>query len=75
MTAEATNLIEQRDMRHECRERFWEVLINGEMDVARAAVCVTWWNTRGGRELLLYGREEPEGGPFMSGALAEMSKL
>ena len=68
-------MIENSDMRYEGRRRFWEILINGEMDVARAAVCVSWWNTRGGRELLLSTRPESEGGPLMSGALAESSKL
>jgi hypothetical protein len=37
----------------EVRERFWEVLSSGEMDVERAGVCVVWWGTRGGRERAL----------------------
>ncbi|KAI9767918.1 MAG: hypothetical protein M1840_005411 [Geoglossum simile] len=37
----------------EVRERFWEVLSSGEMDVERAGVCVVWWGTRGGREKVL----------------------
>ncbi len=40
-----------------CLQRFWEVLSSGEMDVDRAQVCVAWWTTRGGRELLLFGED------------------
>lgn len=38
-------------------ERFWDSLSSGEMDVERAYFCVTWWSTRGGRELVLFGEE------------------
>lgn len=27
------------------------------MDVERAYLCVTWWSTRGGRELVLFGEK------------------
>lgn len=40
---------------HGCRERLWEVLSGGEMDVERSQLCVAWWSTRGGREMTLYG--------------------
>jgi len=53
-----------------CKERFWEVLSNGEMDVDRASRCVTFWGTRGGRAIFM-----KQGAPFMSGALVEDSKL
>ncbi|KAI9853020.1 MAG: hypothetical protein M1838_002799 [Thelocarpon superellum] len=33
--------------------RFWDVVSAGEMDVQRAARCVAWWGTRGGREAVL----------------------
>jgi hypothetical protein len=41
---------------------------------------VAWWTTRGGRDMLLYGRRnvEIENGPVMSGGLAsreDASKL
>lgn len=39
-----------------CRERLWEVLSGGEMDVERSQLCVAWWTTRGGREMALFGR-------------------
>lgn len=59
--------------REECQKRFWDVLSNGDMDVERAAVCVAWWTSRGGRELALYGAEDQT---FqMSGALKEESRL
>lgn len=58
-----------------CQVRFWETLSNGDMDVERAATCVTWWNHRGGRELVTMG-ELPEADEYMmSGALGQESKL
>jgi hypothetical protein len=67
LTADLLIVIEDVNMREHCKARFWEVLESGEMDVERSALCVAWWCTRGGRERVLFGREE--GGPFMSGGL------
>ncbi|KAI9826352.1 MAG: hypothetical protein M1832_000269 [Thelocarpon impressellum] len=75
LAAELINSIEDPSMRAACRERFWEVLSSGEMDVDRAAVAVAWWGTRGGRELVLLGRGPEAGGPFMHGGLAVESRL
>ncbi|KAI9762983.1 MAG: hypothetical protein M4579_000046 [Chaenotheca gracillima] len=79
LAAEQIHWIEDRKMREACKERFWEVLSRGEMDVERAEVCVAWWGTRGGRELVLFGGREFDGddekGPFMSGALNDKSQL
>ena len=75
LAATSVNLIKDEDMLQGCRQRLWEVLSDGEMDVARAPVCVTWWNTRGGREALLFGAPPPEDRYLMSGGLGEMSKL
>lgn len=77
-TAAAMNNIQNEDLRDFCRTRFWDAINGGEMDVARAAVCVTWWTTRGGREMVAGGRNHPKSadiGPFMSGALQDMAKL
>ncbi|KAI4169826.1 MAG: hypothetical protein LQ343_005375 [Gyalolechia ehrenbergii] len=68
-------LIQGPAIQHAVKQRFWEVLSNGEMDVDRAALCVTWWGTRGGREILFYGRDDVSDAPLMSGALNESSKL
>jgi hypothetical protein len=67
LTADLLNVVEDANMREHCKTRFWGVLESGEMDVERSAVCVGWWSTRGGRERVLFGREERE--VFMSGAL------
>ncbi|MCJ1389365.1 hypothetical protein MMC18_002222 [Xylographa bjoerkii] len=75
LTADSLHSVHDPVMVQECRQRFWEVLCNGEMDVARAQVCVQWWNTKGGRKSILYGKPVLDDGPFMSGALDEMSKL
>lgn len=75
VVADTLKVIRDQNMRHVCMNRFWEVSSNGEMDVARAAQCVAWWSTKGGRERVLYGDMEKDGGPLMSGALGEASKL
>ena len=75
LTAESLNTIQDATQLQICRKRFWEVLSNGEMDVNRSALCVTWWGTRGGRETVLLGREQQQEGPFMSGGLQELSRL
>lgn len=55
LTAQLLTAIRAPDMHKLCVERFWGALSNGEMDVERAHFCVTWWSTRGGREMVLYG--------------------
>ncbi|RCI14638.1 hypothetical protein L249_6410 [Ophiocordyceps polyrhachis-furcata BCC 54312] len=51
------------------RQRFLDILVNGDLDVERAAIGVAWWGTRGGREAVLNG---DVGDPaMMSGALGE----
>lgn len=75
LTAQLINTISDQSMRHVCIDRFWEALSSGEMDVDRAHCCVTWWSTRGGRELVRFGEESAHGadgdnnGPYMSGAV------
>lgn len=70
IAADLLNVIQDSDMREHCKGRFWELLEGGEMDVERSAVCVAWWSSRGGRERVLFGNEDPrDGGVFMSGAL------
>lgn len=75
VVAESLNMIKDVDQLRTCRQRFWDVLSTGEMDVDRAALCVSWWGTRGGRDMVLFGRDHQTEGPFMSGALGEASKL
>ena len=73
--AESLSMIKYADHLHTCRQRFWDILSSGEMDVDRAALGVAWWGTRGGREMVLFGGGNQAQGPFMSGALEEASKL
>lgn len=74
IAAETIHTIQDESMRHQCQQRLWDVLSNGEMDVNCAAVCVSWWSTRGGRETVLHGTKKVED-TFMSGGLAAPSKL
>jgi hypothetical protein len=66
IAASLLHTIQDRSMKEHCKARFWEVLESGEMDVERSAICVGWWSTRGGREMVLHGDLD---GPFMSGGL------
>lgn len=75
LTANAVNSVTDPEMLQICRQRFWEAMSSGEMDVERAEVCVAWWTTNGGREMLLCGGEWEEPRHYMSGALDERSKL
>jgi len=58
LCADLVNSIGDVSAREACKRRFWEILIGGEMDAERSQICVAWWNTRGGRETVLFGREE-----------------
>ncbi|KND87995.1 Peroxisomal biogenesis factor 8 [Tolypocladium ophioglossoides CBS 100239] len=65
--AKAMNEIADPRLRAPVKTRFWDILVNGEMDVDRATIGVAWWGTKGGRELVLFGRaREPV---VMSGAI------
>ena len=75
VVADSLSLVKDPKQSQVCRERFWEVLSNGEMDVDRAALCVTWWCTRGGREAVLVDSGPSQEEAMMSGALVENSKL
>ena len=75
VVAESISMTKDANQSHICRQRFWDVLSNGEMDVDRAALCVAWWNTRGGRDMVLFGGNDQSAGPYMSGALQENSKM
>ncbi|KAF2852691.1 hypothetical protein T440DRAFT_488222 [Plenodomus tracheiphilus IPT5] len=70
LCAELLNQINDDSMRDVVKARYWEVLVSGEMDAERSGVAVNWWTTRGGREIVLYGRESiPAEMAMMSGAL------
>lgn len=75
MNAVAGSLYEIRDpaLREIAKQRLWELLGSGEMDVERATIGVAWWGTKGGRELVLYGpsRRRAEDPFLMSGALVD----
>ena len=75
LVADAVSAVRGQRMQENCRARFWEVLSSGEMDVGRAERSIIWWNTKGGRELLLFGQPDQDDGPFMSGALPDAHKL
>ena len=76
LTAELLNHVSNPQMRQMCRDRFWEALNGGEMDIERAALCVAWWTTRGGREFVFSG-DNPfdDHEPLMSDALVQEGKL
>ncbi|KAF1961714.1 hypothetical protein CC80DRAFT_401317 [Byssothecium circinans] len=69
LCADLLNMIDDDIMREAVKQRYWEVLVSGEMDPERSSCAVAWWGTRGGRESVLYGRESGFGDKMMSGAL------
>ncbi|KAK5118315.1 hypothetical protein LTR62_002828 [Meristemomyces frigidus] len=77
LAADLVHHVHEPDVREHCKEHFWTVLVEGEMDPERSQFCAAWWNTDGGRELVLRGyRPEGTGKYTMSGALPDdVSKL
>lgn len=75
LTASSLAMIDDQNQHQICRQRFWEVLSNGEMDVDRASLCLAWWGSRGGREAVAYRDVLEQEGALMSGALMEQTKL
>jgi hypothetical protein len=78
IAADLINSVQDPAMRKVCQGRLWEILSNGEMDPERSQMCVAWWNTRGGKDDVFFGRGKAIDGPYMSGALPieeEQSKL
>jgi hypothetical protein len=75
LTAALVVQIGDGEMRRACQVRFWEAISGGEMDVERAALCVAWWNTRGGREHVLESNKALQSDHVMSGALPMEGKL
>jgi hypothetical protein len=77
LTARLLNVIRPTNLRDICIDRFWDALSSGEMDVDRAHYCVTWWSTRGGRELVIFGGEPEHAeaeGAYMSGAIGKIAR-
>lgn len=76
MAAAALHEVSDPMLREVAKQRFWEILGSGEMDVDRAAIGVAWWGTKGGRELVLFGPHRLDAQePMMSGALMDDSGL
>ena len=78
LAAGLINRVDDTGMREHCKEHYWAVLAGGEMDPDRSQLCAAWWSTAGGKEMLLYGRNENESERYtMSGALPspDTSKL
>ncbi|GAP87765.1 putative peroxin 8 [Rosellinia necatrix] len=71
--AEASTAIPDPQMRDVARRRLWEILASGELDVDRAVAAVTWWGTRGGRDMV-GGGAHIQGEFMMSGALVHDEK-
>lgn len=74
LAAGALHKISDPMLRDVAKQRFWDILGSGEMDVERAAIGVAWWGTKGGRELVLFGPARAMAQePLMSGALVDES--
>ncbi|KAL7798275.1 hypothetical protein V8C37DRAFT_250860 [Trichoderma ceciliae] len=73
ITAQTLNTIEDPKLRAPVKKRFWDILVNGEMDAERAAIGVAWWGNQGGRELVL-SRPTSEAA-MMSGAIVSNDQM
>lgn len=71
LTAGLINHVSDAAMREDCKRHFWETLVGGEMDPERSQICVAWWTSRGGREMVLLGDPSMKDEYTMSGALPE----
>jgi hypothetical protein len=69
--AGASDAIPDLRMRYVAHRRLWGLLASGELDVDRAVAGVTWWGTRGGREMIT---GNSQGEFMMSGALIQSEK-
>ncbi|PKS10247.1 hypothetical protein jhhlp_001997 [Lomentospora prolificans] len=75
ITAETMAGIADPELRLPVRNRFWEMLESGELDVGRSSLAVSWWHARGGRDLMLRSAGPPQAPAYvMSGALAATEK-
>ena len=75
IAAVSLGLVQDPKQQQICKERLWEVLSSGEMDVDRAGLCLTWWSTRGGRQMVFDDDIRVQKEAMVSGALVENSKL
>ncbi|KAI1609939.1 hypothetical protein EDD36DRAFT_60668 [Exophiala viscosa] len=75
VTADLLQKVKNPVQKQQCQQRLWAALSDGEMDVERAASCVAWWTSRGGREHVMLGEQPEEQEYLMSGALQFDSKL
>lgn len=75
LIASLVSQIEDAQMQRACQICFWEAVSSGQMDVERAALCVAWWNSRGGREQVFSNNGAWQDEHTMSGALSVDSKL
>lgn len=74
VTAISLNKVMDEGLREVVKQRFWDVLVSGELDVDRAVLGVAWWGTKGGREMVLFGPAHGQSGPdnfLMSGAIVD----
>jgi hypothetical protein len=70
LAAKLISRVQNAEMRAVCIQRLWDALSSGEMNHENAHFCVTWWSTRGGRELVLFDTEtESSNDSHMSGAI------
>ena len=58
------NMVLDPTSRQACKSRLWNILTDGEMDVDRAAYCAIWWNTKGGRQMVLHDRMDANFDPL-----------
>ena len=75
VTAQAVQSVSDNIQANVYRDRFWDILSGGEMDVVRSNIGLTWWTASGGREMVMKPESNGHDTPLMSGALVEQGRL
>lgn len=79
IVATSLNHVLDPAIRDHCKRHFWDTLVGGEMDPERSQVCVFWWTSRGGREIVWYDdraeQDQSDAEHMMTGALTEDKPL
>ena len=75
MVAPSINAVKDFDQAELCRQRYWDVLSNGEMDIARSNLCINWLGTQNGENLSSRQRSMDEPVKVINNIAQEDSRL
>ncbi|KAI9679605.1 MAG: hypothetical protein M1829_001567 [Trizodia sp. TS-e1964] len=56
LAARLISSVSDTNMADTCKQKFWQAISSGDMDIQRAEISAVWWSTKGGKEILLGNR-------------------